>query len=81
MLGAIAKGRRGLMKEEEVAALRSSTLWYPEEELDQGALSVWKPVLHAAACMQALGRQCQLIFYAQLKALGKTASSKNRATP
>lgn len=79
LFGAIAKGRRKYIKDDEIAAVDGVTIRYKGERLDQGDLDVWESVLHAVR-LQELGSQCRITSYALLKLMGKTDSGKNRAT-
>lgn len=79
LFGAIAKGKRRFMKDEQIAAVEGVEISYTGERLDQGDLDVWESVLHLARS-QSLGDECRVTSYALLKLMGKTDSGKNRAT-
>lgn len=79
LFGAIKKGPRRYMQEEQIAALEGIEIRYTGQRLDQGDLDVWESALHITR-LQAMGEQCRFTAYAMLKLLGKTDSGKNRET-
>ncbi len=79
LFGAIGKGRRRFIKDEQIAALESIQIRYTGERLDQGDLDVYESVLHALR-LQVMGKQCRVTSYALLKLMGKTDTGKNRTT-
>lgn len=79
LFGAIKKGPRRYMEQEQVAALDGIEIRYTGQRLDQGDFDVWESVLHIAR-LQEMGEQSRFTAYAMLKLLGKTDSGKNRDT-
>lgn len=79
LFGAVAKGARRWIIEEQIAAMDGVEVSYSGQRLDQGDLDVWSTVLHVAR-RQALGTQCRATSYGLLKLMGKSDCGKNRAT-
>lgn len=77
LFGAIKKGARPYLEQQEILAQRGIHIIYTGARLDQGDLDVWETVLHIAR-LQALGNECRVSAYQLLKALGKTDTGKNR---
>ncbi len=77
LFGAVAKGRRRYLDDEEITAIDGVTIRYKGERLDQGDLNVWESILHAVR-LQALGSECRLNSYQLLKLLGKKDTGENR---
>ncbi len=79
LFGAIKKGPRKYIVQEQIAALDGIEISYTGERLDQGDLDVWECVLHVAR-LQEMGEQSRFTAYSMLKILGKTDTGKNRDT-
>lgn len=78
LFGAIAKGKRRFLDDEELAAVDGVSVRYTGQRLDQGDLDVWESILHLVRT-QALGKECRVTSYALLRLMGKTDTGKNRA--
>ncbi|MFN3686560.1 plasmid replication initiator TrfA [Salinarimonas sp.] len=78
LFGAIAKGKRRYLDDEELAAVDGVSVRYTGQRLDQGDLDVWESILHLVRT-QALGKECRVTSYALLRLMGKTDTGKNRA--
>lgn len=78
LFGAIAKGKRRFLDDEELAAVDGVSVRYTGQRLDQGDLDVWESILHLVRT-QPLGNECRVTSYALLRLMGKTDTGKNRA--
>lgn len=79
LFGAIKKGARPYLEQEEIHSQDGISIFYTGVRLDQGDLDVWETILHVIR-LQSLGKKCRITGYQFLKLLGKTDTGKNRET-
>ena len=77
LFGAVAKGRRRFIDNQEIAAIDGVSVVYRGDRLDQGDLDAWEAVLHAVRS-QELGSECHVSSYTLLKLMGVADTGKYR---
>ena len=77
LFGAIRRGRRRYIEQEQIAALGGIQVFYTGPRLDQGDLDVWESILHILRDKD-LGTECRTTSYALLKMMGLSDTGRNR---